>query len=197
MGDRARGRLFGRGRFFGVVPMIRMTTFKSIVAAGVIAAATLSATGANALFLSGTFDITAYNYNPTGTNTEKRNRSQASKSNFDAISAVNPSIGTSVLFDTFEYTGALDFRVGRDFNPDGNGITTIAEFLGTGSGAVTTGTGIADRDFDLTFGGRTNSAGQGNGDGGAGGQFVTTTLYKITARSLNISDLSRLDFVNA
>ena len=89
MGDRARGRLFGRGRFFGVVPMIRMTTFKSIVAAGVIAAATLTATDADALPFTERHvrDLRSYNYNATGSGTGQCARDAG------PISTRSPAIG--------------------------------------------------------------------------------------------------------
>lgn len=162
-----------------------MKQLKSLVLAGVIAlSSAFTATSASALFVSGTFEITAYNYNAIGNDSQRSNRSQATAANFANISSGTPTIGTINGFDTFTYTGDLKFRVSSSFS-GANGVTTIAEFLGTGGGVLT----------GLDIGGLTNSAGQGGGDGGTGGSFVTTTLYKITAIALNnINNLSLLTF---
>mgnify|MGYP006271538669 CR=1 FL=1 len=169
-----------------------MTHIKSIALAGAIAVSgAFAASDADAMpfALSGDFEITAYNYNPSGSSSSLRSdNSQATEANFLDISGSPTSIGSVNGFDTFAYTGALDFNTASG-DPNNDGRTTIAEFLGTGTGTVS--------GLDTTVGDLTNSAGGGGGDDGApSGNFRIATLYKITATSLNIGDLSLLDFVN-
>jgi hypothetical protein len=163
--------------------------FKSIMLAGALAvtgAFTTMHADAATFKVSGVFNIEAINYNPTGNDGQRETRSQATAANFNNIAGGSPTIGTVNGRDVFTYTGALAFRIGSSFSGP-NGVTTIAEFLGSAGGML--------GGLDTTFGGLTNSAGAGGGDGGNGTVFKTTTIYKITAASFsNISSLADLRF---
>lgn len=145
--------------------------FKNMALAGAIAFSSLfTATHADALNfpLSGVFNIEAFNYTVAGgDNDTRRANSFATVANFDDIAALSPTIGTVVESASFTYEGALDFNLSGSNQ-------TIGAFLGSGSGTVD---GV-----DPSFAGRTLSA----------GSFTTATLFRITALSLNIADLSNL-----
>lgn len=180
-----------------------MSVFTRVAAVGLmVATASLGATGASALGvpLSGTFTFEAYNYNPSD---DRRLNSAATRNNFEDIAGLNgiPTIGSVNSAARFQYVGALDFRQPHN----GDNITTIRNWLGTALDSDT------DANFNAAFTnldgantsagfqgflGSTLSAGGGSGDGGAGGSYVTATLFKITASALNISDLGKLYEVN-
>jgi hypothetical protein len=165
-----------------------MKPFAKLAAIGAFAVSVaLSATSADALpfALSGTFQITAYNYAPSGTtDAERSNQSRATEANFEAL--VAGTLGaTNVTSNTFSYTGPLDFRAAKDVTPN---PMTIGAWLATATGDLSGFTGL-----DGTFAGKTLSAGAGGSDDGApSGNFRIATLFKITATSLNIGDLSNL-----
>jgi hypothetical protein len=170
-----------------------MKPFAKLAAIGAFAVSVaLSATSADALpfALSGTFQITAYNYAPSGTDAQRSAQSQATAANFAAL--VDGTLGvTNVTSSTFSYTGALDFRAARDVTPN---PMTIGAWLATASGNLD---GITDLDPTdnpfATFASKTLSAGAGGSDAGApDGNFRIATLFKITATSLNIGDLANL-----
>lgn len=144
--------------------------FKNMALAGAIAFSSLfTATHADALSfpLSGVFNIQAFNYTVVGDNNERRANSFATIENFNDIASGSPTIGTVVESAVFTYEGALDFNLS-------GGDQTIGAFLESGSG---TAVGV-----DSSFAGRTLSA----------GSFSIATLFKITAQSLNIDNLSNL-----
>lgn len=153
-----------------------MMRLKSFILAGVVAVSgTFAATNADALFLSGTFNIDIYNYDAGGV----RARAAATQDNIDAFE------GTPT---TITYTGALDFSI-TGTSP--TTTTTIADFLRSGS--------AGPGGFDAVELGATGdlmlSSGQGTGDAGAAAAFRTTTLFRITFASfsdVNIDNLSQI-----
>jgi hypothetical protein len=96
--------------------------------------ATLVAGAAQAATLTGTFNITAYNYDSQGNN-----------ANSYASAAVLSTIGSraNLVSDSFTYTGALSFGTPAQ--------QTVGAWLGTGGGTVT--------GLDATLAGRQLSSG--------------------------------------
>jgi hypothetical protein len=139
---------------------------KTIISAA-FAAATLCAGMASAATLSGTFDVTVVNV--TNLNSAQ---SQATLANYNAALAGTLGDGNEVFnFDTFTYTGALDFET-----RNGN-ATTIAGWL-TSKGVT------LPADLDATVGGLQQSKSNIN-DGSA-----TTTFYLFDL----VSPLGAADF---
>ncbi|MGY6695277.1 MAG: hypothetical protein ACXIUW_04510 [Roseinatronobacter sp.] len=163
------------GNHLEIKPMMRL---KSFILAGVVAVSgTFAATNADALFLSGTFNIDIYNYDAGGV----RANAAATQTNINTF-------GGAATFTSITYTGALDFRI---TNTAGSATTTIADFLSSGSA----GAGGFDADQLGATGGLMLSSGQGTGDAGATAAFRTTTLFKITFESfsdVNIDNLSQI-----
>ncbi|ABD53713.1 VPLPA-CTERM sorting domain-containing protein [Jannaschia sp. CCS1] len=143
--------------------------FKKIVAASI--AAVVFAGAAQAVPLSGVFDVVAINV----TNAS-RAQSQATFGNYvDAINGVDTSPNTTSTFEThiFNYDGILDFDTrGEPFSP----LTTISQFLSTGTGTLI--------GMDNTFGSLRNS--QGNIDDAT----ATTTFYFFSLKTATPYDLT-------
>jgi hypothetical protein len=160
----------------------------------VSAALTATTAAAAPFFLSGTFEITAYNYDPvadsnlsqTQQSNIRRAKSAATEANFNDLENGTSGFANNVTFDVFTYTGDIDFRQGHTFS------TSIGDWLRTGNGTVSGLDGFDAGGADVGFAAKTLSAGQGTGDEGGGGSFVTATLFKITASSLNIGNLGDL-----
>ena len=127
----------------------------SVFAMGANAATTSISAGSVTGTFGGDFSVTAYNVTNLSSS-----QSQASVANWDAVSAPGSMFGGAdsvISTDTFTYSGVLDFGTSSGTS------TTIASFLGSGSGTVS--------DLDLSFGNLQNSKGS------IGNSTATTTFY--------------------